>query len=727
MTGGTVNRKKILFVLCVWLLQSVFRVQAEVPITNDDVTIEIQRLVGLIKGQQKGNGSWMYRQQTAGFTALNVVALRAAGVPANDPDIIRALTYLKAHFPATSTYAVGLYAMAFQAVDAERYWAQIKRAADWLISHQYSGTWNYRGNGPGDHSVTQFALLGIQAALDARVPVPERILQAAENHFRQTQKGGGGWPYRPPGPSSASMTAAGLASLHICGVKFEESLELTKGPAFIGRYRQDAVIARGIKRLTQLLDFRNPYTAYAIERVGILFDRRLLGGIDWYREGCKIILSNTQSKLMRHCPDQFNLLFLAKGNTPLLLSKLQWGTTDKWNLRHNDGRNMVHLLSRHFREPMDWQVLKLKPNDPALARAPLLYISGMGAFSLSDNETKAMKQFIANRGVVLIAPNQNNREFILSSVRFWKSLYPGSRFVPLPEDHRLRGMYHDLYGKKVPLRVLRNGCSSLPVFICTSDFSLDFERSNPPQSARMLAANLARYALHKNPMVTRLAQVKLRPPPEKGKDYAAVPGVREGGLMLMQIRYDGEYKPAPRALANFQGYLREALRMPTAANSQDVSLTDPNLKRYPILYLSGHRELPFSATEKAALRDYLLHGGFLVADACCPRGKFDQAFRQLMTQLFKADTLEPIPLSSPIYHEPFAMTHPRHTKVMDPAFRRSPEFLWGIRHEQRYVVVYSPFNIGCSLAGHLDQEISGFTVPDSFRLFTNIISYALTY
>jgi hypothetical protein len=698
-------------------------------VTEEAVEAEIGRLIAIIKGSQRRDGSWKHSVSSPGFTALNVLALSTAGLRETDPAVRRGIMYLRKNFPSRNAYAVGLYAMAFQSVDAKTYWNEIKRAADWLSQRQAGGTWNYMGTGPGDNSVTQFGMLGIKAAMDARVPVPKTVLTSSEKHFRATQGGDGGWGYRGRGASRPSMGPAGLSSLHVCGVEYEQSLELQKGPAFLGQYEVEPVIERGIKYITKNLEFENAYTAYGIERVGMFFDRRYLGTVDWYREGCKKIIAGRGAKTGHsHAADQFKLLFLAKGNIPLLISKAKWGKGEDWNNRHSDARNVSRFLTRTFQQPLDWQVAQLDKANNELALAPILYISGHKEFELSESEREALQAFISNGGTVLIAPNLQSRIFIRTAIDTIRQIYPGSRFDKLPAHHELRGMYHDLYERDLPLRVLRNGCAEQRVFVFENDFSLDFERPYINKLSGQMAANFARYALKEKPLVGRLRRMRLEDLDEKGDspDLAEVDGSRDGALALAQIRYEGDFNPDTGGLDNFQGYLRQALSMPTARKSVVIDLADPLLKRYPVLYMSGHGKLPFSGAEKAALRDYLTNGGYLISDACCSRPLYDRSFRLLMKELFPENALEPIPLDKPLYSEPFKVK-PAYTPTLERQFKERPEYLWGVRVNDRYVVVYSPGDLGCSMDNHLEDNIPGFKAPSSFQIMTNILSYGLTY
>lgn len=709
-------------------------------VSAEAVEREIGRLVERIKSQQRGNGSWQFPGRTPGFTALNVLALATAGLKEEDPAVGKAVQYLRRNFPAGESYGVGLYACAFEAVDPSAYWAEIRRAADWLVAHQHSGTWNYQGTFKGDNSVTQFAMLGIKAAMDANVPVPERVLQANERHFRGTQNGDGGWGYRGKSKTMASMTPAALSSLHVCGVELEKSLELEKGPEFLGQYETDPTIARGIGRMVKQMELANPYTAYGIERVGIFYDQRQFKGVDWYREGCRVILSGKThdgvgaglgfgKQSNPHCPDQFKLLFLAKGNVPLLVGKARWGgESADWNNRHNDVRNMVRHLARLFTRRLDWQTVSLRREDPDLARVPLLYLSGFEPLTLTESEQAVLQDFIAAGGTVLLAPNQGSRRFIRSCVELFRRLFPGSRFAELSADHPLRGMYYDLYDQEVPLRVLEDCCIEQRVFITLEDLSLEFEQPKANHSSGMVAANLARFALEERPLFSRLAPVELASASQaSGVDaFAAVTGSRPGGLAVAQVRYQGTFRPNAQAMVNFQGFLREALGIPTALEPVEVGLTDPLLGRHGVLYVTGHEPLPLSGAEKGALKDYLEKGGFLMADARCSREEFDRGFRALMKGLFPGKELEPVPRSSPVYHEPFAL-QPAYTPAMETLFKARPEYLWGLRLEERWVVLYSPGDLGYSMDRKVTDRIPCYTAPSSFRIMANMLSYGLSY
>src|SRR5262249_53133289 len=111
------------------------------------------------------------------------------------------------------------------------------------------------------------------------------------------------------------------------------------------------------------------YNLYGLERAGRLTGQRFLGKHDWYREGCEFLVEaqnrNNGSWVSGQGHDNwpvvstsFALLFLSKGRTPILISKLVHGPGQDWNNDHNDARNLVEYASKELfkNTPLAWQI-----------------------------------------------------------------------------------------------------------------------------------------------------------------------------------------------------------------------------------------------------------------------------------------------------------------------------------------------------------------------------------
>jgi hypothetical protein len=177
---------------------------------------------------------------------------------------------------------------------------------------------------PGDNSNTQFAMLGLWTARRYDVAA-ECPLLYSYYRFQRSQGGDGGWGYDGLGiGSSNTMTCAGLLGIAV-GTGALPSATKTKDPA----------IEKGLNALAQYIahpskdaDARPPmqsmYFLWSVERVGVLYDLKTIGGKDWYAWGAQILLANQhgdghwfgaqylgQAESIDTC---FALLFLKRAN-----------------------------------------------------------------------------------------------------------------------------------------------------------------------------------------------------------------------------------------------------------------------------------------------------------------------------------------------------------------------------------------------------------------------------
>lgn len=722
------------------LILTVTAIQAQVKpehLSSEIIKKRADNLTELILSEQRPDGSWNYSGYTSGSTALHLLALSAAGLTEKHPAVQKGIAYLKGHFPDNDTYSMGMYACAFQAIDQRKYKNEITKAAQWLQQHQVNGTWNYSGNAAGDNSVTQFALLGLKAAKDAGVNIPQEVFDKSAAHFKATQNQDGGWGYSGRSGSTPSMTAAALASLSVCDVQKEKSLEILKGPQFCGKYEGTQTVLQGINWITKHMNentpaaaFSEPYTAYAIERVGIFFDQKLLGKYDWYREGAATVINNDLNKGL-YVPKAFKLLFLSKGNTPLLFNKIQWGETEDWHRRHRDVLNFTKSLSKVFEQKLDWQTCKLDLKDKKFGQAPILYISGLEEFKIDRQEQLAFKSYIDNGGTVVFSPCLKSKKFISSAIETLRQIFPGSRFEDLPKNHDLRRMFYDLKDIQLPLKVFMNNCSYKRIFIFSEDLSFEFEKKEEKKVSLFTLANLTKFALKEKPLVGKLDLVKITESTKENNKaliYKDTKGAVESGLDITQILFGNEAELTdPEGMNNLLGFMRQSLQIPTNEGVSLLDLKDKDkLKLKPLLYMTGNKEFKISDAEVKNLANYLNNGGFLFADSRCSCSEFDKSFRALMAQIYPDSKFELIPLNNPVYQSPFKHAFEFTEKLKKEKDETKP-FLLGIRQDDRYLVIYSPLDFASALANKMDEHSKGIKSPSAFKLAANIISYGLSY
>ncbi len=714
---------------------------AHADVSGAEVRRAIQRGVRAIRQRQQADGGWPEQYHRGGESCLAALALLQAGEPRDSNAITSAINHIR-RLPNQMVYVVSLKLMVLTEADPARYRQDIEDGAKWLSEAQTnSGLWSYRIGGQFDHSNTQFALLGLDAAARAGVEVDRGVWARARNAILRTQNRDGGWGYRHNDRSYGSMTAAGVSNLLILGSVEEVSAEKTfvNGVApGCGNYRADANLTRGLQWLGR--SFRadaNPerdnvytfYWLYAVERCGILSGRQYFGRHDWYREGADFLVDvqrpdgNWTAELANTC---FAVLFLAKGHKPLVVQKLQWSDRDDWNLDRHDLEHLVSRAGEAFGEPVAWQTLPFEAPLEEWLAAPLLYMQGHDFPRWDAAQVAKVKSYVERGGVLLAEACCGRDDFQQGFRQFAKQAFPQYALRALGKDHALYSAFHKL--DKGDLEGIDVGCRTSVIF-SPSDLSCLWEQGDVPElseRAFKLGTNIAAYAAGRHALRDRLDVVTL--PEREGQTAAKTGGL--DALRIGQVVHQGDWQPDPMALVRLSELLRDELAIDVVTQYAPVQPAPDELRRYPLLFLTGHYGLSLDPAQRRALADHLRRGGFLVAEACCGREAFDRSFRDLVRDLFPETELKPLPPDHVLFRgEPGfrigSIAYRPAALAAEPDLHE-PRLL-GLEIDGRLVLVYSPYSLGCGWDGHECAECRGVMPEDARRLGANIVLYALTH
>ncbi len=202
--------------------------------------------------------------------------------------------------------------------------------------------------------------------------------------------------------------------------------------------------------------------------------------------------------------------------------------------------------------------------------------------------------------------------------------------------------------------------------------------------------------------------------PQEGLDpFMTIARVRYGG--------GGDWYAGPSSLPNLLAEIRKRTGLPVASDPVTVQLTDPDLRDYPFLFLTGHGDFRFTEEEAEGLRSFLLSGGFLHADDCYG---LDEHFRREIARVFPDKELVPIPNEHEIYNTFYSL--PEGLPKIHEHDGLPPQG-FGIFHDGRMIVYYtyeSDIHDGWE-----DAEVHGNPPElreEAFRMGVNIFYYALS-
>ena len=739
-----------------------------------------------------------------GVTGLACLAMLNSGVRPDDKDLSSALDYMRKLEPER-TYVAALVAMCLAETKNPKDLPQIQKSVDFLLktARREQGKltgWGYPASqlDRPDASNSQYALLGLYAGKQAGAKIPESLWKEIRTLYIGTQsketRDTGYWSYvEGTNRASFTMTVAGVSGLVIARMGLNESaqqLDPKSGVAAkCGEYAENEPIRKGLNWIGGEKQFSFDkaresqslfYNIYGIERVGRLSGQRFIGKYDWYREGCDYLV-RTQNKdgswssnagfaedQVKVMATSFALLFLSKGRSPVLISKLAHGDSviteegvlvEKggsdaivdWNRKQNDARNLTDYASRELFKnvPLGWQVYdprrkSLGKDDEILeevgqlVQSPILYINGHTAPRLTGEQERLLTKYIEEGGFVIAEACCGSEEFAVGFRALVAKLFKENELKPMAPEHAIWRTHFAVPPtefKKV--ECLDRGCRTVMVFF-PEPISGYWEESkymapsgkaatNRGESAFHLGMNIVAYATGMEPPKQRLSKAKVadnskEPPPVKGL------------LKPLQIRL-GEQPPAPVAMRNLMNHMRDEAKLDVVAGVEHLPPNAEDLFKYKFLYMHGRKSFDIDADGIDNIKANLQSGGLLLADACCGKEEFDKSFRKFAAAMFPDNKLEPIPADDMLFSEKLNNTAIKTVKRREKAgtaqagndagFEDLPPALEGVKVNGRWVVVYSRFDLGCALENHKSTDCLGHTPDSARRLAAAAVLYSL--
>ena len=708
-------------------------------VTAEQLKAKMDGLVADIRKEQAASGAWgsdpiLGRQQwVIGQTALAVLALSSAGVPSDDPAVTKGAKYLADH-EAGSVYGAALRIMALEAVNPKLYQEDIAKEAGYLMKAQLrEGGWSYVDvvTRP-DNSNSQFAILGLQSAARCGVRVPENVWAAARTYFARGQHADHGWGYiQGDAASYGSMSVAGIASLYVCNVR----LHVAKGDCKTYDEEYERRVDAGLKWLAQHFTVEeNPgsnmwkfYYLYGLERAGVISARRYIGDHDWYLEGANHlvldprafgVLEDMAGPLVRKC---FTLLFLARGNSPVLLHKAQWA--GGWAGHRYDAKFLVEDFGDMLGQRLTWQIMPLTAPLDHLKAAPMLYISGRGQLLLSDKERERLADFMHAGGFVLVEACEGDQDFDRSFRAMMGVHFPNDELSPLEKDHPIYTCHFNVPVVSRPRLEAVQGPCWMSLLYAPGGISCSWDVDNREDVNFKLGINILAYVTGMEKLEDKLAaQEKSHGAPSRPEELTKF----SGAFVVGQLVHPGNWKTHSAVWPRVLSKVNKEAGIELFSSPVSVNPVEDSLFKAHLLSITGTGRFHLSDDAQRKLKEYVQRGGFIYGEAACGSQEFDESFRALVTDLFPDHRLEEVPPGHPLWKLGRQLEQVSYSAVVT---RQNPDlkrpFLEQIELDGRTVLVYSRYDLGSAVAGHPCFSCPAVFEPSASELLLKVILYAL--
>jgi hypothetical protein len=288
-----------------------------------------------------------------------------------------------------------------------------------------------------------------------------------------------------------------------------------------------------------------------------------------------------------------------------------------------------------------------------------------------------------------------------------------------------------------PVYGISQGCKIVLLYLprpITGYWEAKDDKTKRGEIAFKLGASIVAYATGLEPPRPRLSEVEVA----RGGDKIPV---RRGFLKAVQIRHEGDWQPAPKAVRHL---MLEARKQGLDVVPEPAPLP-PDAEQildFRFFYMHGRQPFSFPPARLERLRFSLENGGLLLADACCGAKAFDTSFRAFIDDLFRNSEvppgtpkpkLEPVPLDDELYSAELngtRITEVRRRRELpggkpSPGFEPGPPKLEGVKWQGRWVVLYSTLDLGCALERTKSPDCLGHDFDSAAMLGKAAINYAL--
>ncbi|MEQ1858807.1 MAG: DUF4159 domain-containing protein [Chthoniobacteraceae bacterium] len=201
----------------------------------------------------------------------------------------------------------------------------------------------------------------------------------------------------------------------------------------------------------------------------------------------------------------------------------------------------------------------------------------------------------------------------------------------------------------------------------------------------------------------------------------------------------------PDADLNLAWRLQQMTSMKVDPNGRCMEITDPELFRYPFIYIVEPGDLTFSDEEVPILRRYLLNGGFVMIDDFWGEDEWDN-FAGEMERVFPDRQFEDLPRSHPVFHSVFDLPEDLNLQCPNVGLGTYSQVNGGITWERedaqevhirgikddkgRLCVIAchnTDYGDGWEREGENHYYFKEFSEKKAYPLGINIIFYAMTH
>ncbi|MHC5112147.1 MAG: DUF4159 domain-containing protein [Planctomycetota bacterium] len=741
--------------------------QTSTPTTGDKVQLAIDRAIGFLETVQRPEGRWLSQRFEAKYpnasSALGAYTLLQVGKSPDYWRIGRVARAFKDRSQTRTAFARAMTLLLWYGIDAQEHRREIEDDIRFLTWQQAeTGGWgepvSVKDGKPSEERhvepvASYFALLAMDRAVQSGKKVNFVLWNREEQIGSGQRNEDGGWPYLADQETGSSLsdpcaTAARLASLYrVYDVRYLET-SLKFNGRFMARCGQpsdkSAPIIEAIQDAWQWLDRylestaspaypsdpKNPRLAsdtfflMALSDAARSAGRTHVGNRPWPGEIAGRLISMQQADgswggINETC---FGILALLNCSRPVVLSRLVVEPDADWHRTPREAQHLAHLLSQGFGEEVSWQAIHPGKNLDSIFAAPLLLLSAHDMPPWSDQQRDMITKYVHRGGTIVASPCCSSKEFLATFRLYLKESFPRFEESGIANEHPLARMKAGTNW---------DGVAGFGDSCRTSIFLLNAPACCAWQQNLHRDKRFAKW--FDWPVAIALYATLGRSLPLRPESFVVCRPAEQSTRMatVATVRHDGDWWIKPAFIDRLSEMMIDTTGVGLKAIG-GIKARNARRKKPNILWLTGTRFVTPQAVDRVELKAYLAAGGTLVASPACGNTEFDDDFRSFASGLFGADAWQRIPEDDPLLtgsffeSDDFALSPARFRDRLGspPSGPAESLRLFGLKRDDRWAVLYCPFDLASAVLDESCPECVGYEVPDANAIARNLFGYA---
>lgn len=194
-----------------------------------------------------------------------------------------------------------------------------------------------------------------------------------------------------------------------------------------------------------------------------------------------------------------------------------------------------------------------------------------------------------------------------------------------------------------------------------------------------------------------------------------------GSVQCANLVY-GNDKSSVCFSGNFLKQLAVDTHITADPNLVRVKLESPDLFEYPFAIMTGEGDFTLTPVQRENMRNYLIHGGFIVASAGCSSQPWARSFRREVQQVFTDTPLKELEFTHPIFHTVHDIGR------LDCKKGGREAHLEGLEVDGKIVLIFSEDGLNeTSKAGGNCCCCGGNEIRNAGQMNANLLAYTLTH